>query len=258
MESEIQHADEDEIQEQIIIELDGSGSKITSTMDTRAAACGIFPCESIHESERQSAEKTERREPPHSEPEVCGTPEEPNCHLELLFNLEPVTSVHNLKGLRQLFDAVESNVRAPGVSASLYGGLMSLIIMSRLPELRLIVSRELSEDEWDVEVVMEIDHLERLKLGNVQLEPHHLRKRSLLSNFHLWHCPPSCVYCSQAHSSGTYQMVSDPEGRKQILQSNGRCFNAITSARTVGRRDTVPSGVEGLSQVYVRQQLLEP
>lgn len=34
--------------------------------------------------------------------------------------------------------------------------------------------------------------------------------------------------------------------------------NAITSARTVGRRDAMPSGVEGLSQVYVRQQLLEP
>ena len=36
--------------------------------------------------------------------------------------------------------------------------------------------------------------------------------------------PPSCVYCSQAHSSGTCQTVSDPEGRKQILRTSERCF----------------------------------
>ena len=81
-----------------------------------------------------------------------------NRHIELLLHLEPVTSVRNLKG--QLFDAVESNMRglkALRVSASSYGGLMSPILMSRLPsELRLIVSRELSENEWNVEVVMEI------------------------------------------------------------------------------------------------------
>ena len=78
----------------------------------------------------------------------------------ILLHLEAVTSTYNLKGLRQHFDAVESNVRglkALGVSASSYGGLLSPILMSRLSsELRLIISRELTEEEWDIEVVMEI------------------------------------------------------------------------------------------------------
>ena len=48
-----------------------------------------------------------------------------NRHMDLLLNLEAVTSQHNLKGLRHLFDMVESNVRglrALGVPSSSYGG----------------------------------------------------------------------------------------------------------------------------------------
>ena len=48
-----------------------------------------------------------------------------NRHMDLLLHLEPVTSQHNLKGPRQIFDVVESNVRglrALGVPASSYGG----------------------------------------------------------------------------------------------------------------------------------------
>ena len=76
-----------------------------------------------------------------------------NCHMDLLLNLEGVTSQHNLKGLRQLCDVVESNVRglrALGVPSSSYGGLLSPILISKLPpELRLIINRELNEGEWD-------------------------------------------------------------------------------------------------------------
>lgn len=74
-----------------------------------------------------------------------------NRHMDLLLHLEPVTSQHNLKKLRQLFDAVDSNVRglrALRVPASSYGGLLSSIHVSHLPPgLRLNVSRALSEDE---------------------------------------------------------------------------------------------------------------
>ena len=64
-----------------------------------------------------------------------------------------MTSQHNLKGLRQIFDVVESNVRglrALGVPAGSYGGLLSSILMARLPpELRLIVSREMRVNDGD-------------------------------------------------------------------------------------------------------------
>ena len=80
--------------------------------------------------------------------------------MDLLLNLEAANSQCNVSGLRQLFDVVESNVmvlQVLGVPASSYGGLLSSIFISKLPtELRLIVSRELNESEWDFESMMQI------------------------------------------------------------------------------------------------------
>ena len=160
-----------------------------------------------------------------------------NRHMELLLHLEAVTSVHDLKELRQLFDAVESNVRglkALGVSATSYGGLLSPILMSRLPsDLRLIISRELSSDEWDVEVVMEIIQREieaRERSAGAMTSPgkKYTSPRPPPTALSLTTgaspVPPSCVYCGQAHPSGTCQTISDPEERKQNLRRSGRCF----------------------------------
>ena len=48
-------------------------------------------------------------------------------------------------------------LKALGVPSSSYGGLLSSILISKLPpELRQIVSRELSEGEWDFELMMNI------------------------------------------------------------------------------------------------------
>ena len=160
-----------------------------------------------------------------------------NRHMELLLHLEAVTSVHNLKGLRQLYDVVESNVRgqkALGVSASSYGGLLSPILMSRLPsDLHLIVSRELSKDEWDVEVVMEIFRREiearecsagaTAAQGKKSTSPRP-PPTALSLTAGATPAQPSCMYCGQAHTSGACHVVNDPEGRKQILRMSGRCF----------------------------------
>ena len=83
-----------------------------------------------------------------------------NRHMDLLLHLDTVASQHNLKGLRHLFDIVESNVRglrALGVPSDSYGGLLSSILINKLPpELRLIVSRELSEADWDLDKILRI------------------------------------------------------------------------------------------------------
>ena len=67
-----------------------------------------------------------------------------NKHMDNLLSLEPVGSHHNVKSLRHLFDSVEAQVRGLrglGVPSESYGGLLSSIIMNKLPpEIRLIVS----------------------------------------------------------------------------------------------------------------------
>ena len=115
-----------------------------------------------------------------------------NRHMDLLLNLEGVMLQHNLKGLRQLYDAGESNVRglrSLGVSSSNYGGLLSSILISKLPpELCLIVSRELSEGEWDFESMMKI--IEREVEARSGLQEHQLRsQRSPLGGY------PPLHYC---------------------------------------------------------------
>ena len=35
---------------------------------------------------------------------------------------------------------------------------------------------------------------------------------------------PTCVYCSQSHPSLSCQTVREPEERKQMLHTSGRCF----------------------------------
>ena len=68
-----------------------------------------------------------------------------NRHMDILLNLDAVTSQHDLKGLRKLYNVVESNVRglrALGVQSSSYGGLLTPVLISKLPsDLRLIIIR---------------------------------------------------------------------------------------------------------------------
>ena len=81
-------------------------------------------------------------------------------HMDALLNLTSVTSHHDLRGLRRLYDSVEANIRglrALGVASESYGGLLTSILMNKLPpEIRLIISRDLTEDRWDMEKVMKI------------------------------------------------------------------------------------------------------
>jgi len=80
--------------------------------------------------------------------------------MDLLMNIDPVTSPHNLKAVRHLYDIVESQVhclKSLGVPARTYGSLFSSVLMNKLPqELRLIVSRHVSEDEWNLDAIMTV------------------------------------------------------------------------------------------------------
>ena len=73
-------------------------------------------------------------------------------HMDVLFNTEPVVSQHNLKSLCHLYDQIESHVRnlwLLGVSPDSYGSLLSSVLLSKLPqELRLIISRQTSDDDF--------------------------------------------------------------------------------------------------------------
>ena len=75
-------------------------------------------------------------------------------------NIDPVTSQHNLKGLRHLYDTVESQVpslKSLGVTADSYGSLFSSVFVNKLPqELRLTISHQIREDKWAIAAIMKV------------------------------------------------------------------------------------------------------
>ena len=87
-----------------------------------------------------------------------------STHMENLANLRVVSSDANVTGLRKLFDERESSVRSLeslGVEANSYGSLLVPIIMNRLPhQLKLVTSRNLSSDLWDLTELLKIMKLE--------------------------------------------------------------------------------------------------
>ena len=78
-----------------------------------------------------------------------------NKHMEQLLHVENVTSQHDVRGLRRLYDIVESNVRSLkslGVESDSYGSLLSAALMNKLPsEMRLTASKKFAtKDTWSL------------------------------------------------------------------------------------------------------------
>ena len=133
-----------------------------------------------------------------------------NRHMEILLKLEPVTSPTNLRALRTLYDRVESHVRglkSLGVSAGSYGSLLSSVLMEKLPsELRLIISRAITEDQWDLETLLqiverEIDARER-SAGIVHshtAQQRRMSKEQPTTSTLISAQGMTCVYCNESH-----------------------------------------------------------
>lgn len=155
-------------------------------------------------------------------------------HMDMLLNIDAVTSQHNLKGLRHLYDVVESQVRglkSLGVSADTYGSLLSSVLMNKLPqELRLIISRQVREEEWTLDGIMEITEREitaRERALSNSCQPSRRSMREPLTASTLFSSGsvnPKCSYCRQSHSSSSCKTVVNAAERKQILRRTGRCF----------------------------------
>ena len=83
-----------------------------------------------------------------------------SSHMNKLIKIEKVTSVHNIKELRNLHDKVESHVRsliAIGINSEHYGALLIPIILDKLPDdIRLVISRKLGKETWKIEEFMKI------------------------------------------------------------------------------------------------------
>ena len=172
-------------------------------------------------------------------------------HMEILMNIESVTSSRDLKGLRKLHDSVESHVRsltAIGVNPTSYGSLLVPVLLNKLPpELQLIASRKVAEEDWNLAPLLKIIEEEIAARERVQTKPSQVaqpqgQRKNAEQNFPtattlVSNMAPSalmCCFCQQPHPPAKCATVTQIEARKQILKRSGRCFRCLRKGH-IGR-----------------------
>ena len=154
--------------------------------------------------------------------------------MESLLGIEQVSSIRDVKGLRQVFDKIESHVRSLsslGVDSAAYGSLLAPVLMKRIPqEIALIISREVKEDSWNLDDLLKIIEREIQARERTTQDANGAARRpnrepatatALLTDNSV---SALCCFCNKPHASQACRTVSTIEQRKQCLRRSGRCF----------------------------------
>ncbi len=135
--------------------------------------------------------------------------------MEALLTVQGVTSHHDIKGLQKLHDSVEAYIRglrALRVPAQTYGGLLTSVLVNKLPpELRLVVTRGMTGDVWDLDRLMTIleQEVSARECAFIPSTPRRTQPRLptaatlVANNPGFREGQVSCVYCSQEHTSNS-------------------------------------------------------
>ena len=79
-------------------------------------------------------------------------------HMDTLLNIKAVTSDQNVRGLRWLYNETESHIlslKALEVRPDTYGTMLSSVFLNKLPpELYLIISRNVTDEELNIETLL--------------------------------------------------------------------------------------------------------
>ena len=170
-----------------------------------------------------------------------------STHMNELLKLKKIHSDKDLSAIRRFYDDIEANVRSLqslGIDSRNYGSLLSPLIMERLPhELKLIVSRNIKQDIWDLTKLLEIMNEEIRARENCSTpnstlpEPQDKDGKNEFFDFsrdvpysgsalYTSQSKPkvSCVFCRSPHWSDKCSVITDIEARKAFLRKGGRCF----------------------------------
>ena len=161
-----------------------------------------------------------------------------SAHMESLLRISKIASRDNIKGLRMLYNHVEScvrNLKSLKLDTSGYGSLLIPILKDRLPdEITMIISRKFGEEIWTLDKVMEYFNSELRAQENcsastssrsIPNESHRKGGNYTTSGLFGQTNKVACVYCSkEGHSSSKCSSVSNCQSRKAILRRNKRCF----------------------------------
>jgi len=162
-------------------------------------------------------------------------------HMDELIKI-PVCTNDRPQSLRSVYDQITVHIRglaALEITSEQYGSLLMPMIMSKLPsDIRLQVARELTDENWKIDKLMEVIHKEvearessegtKIKSQPVNPKPHvQSHGPPISSAFVTQGHNIQCVYCSDHHYSASCDKVKFAKDRKDILLKGGRCFNCL-------------------------------
>ena len=101
-----------------------------------------------------------------------------NKHMDALLQVEAVVSSQSTRALRRLFDNISCHVRSLislGIESDSYGSLLWSVLLNKIPaDLQLMVSRKVSEADWNLNLLMaaiEEEITARERVGEDQYRP---------------------------------------------------------------------------------------
>ena len=149
----------------------------------------------------------------------------------------------DIKGLRNLYDQIESSVRnlqTLKVNANSYSSLLVPLINEKLAtDVRVIIARIFKSEVWDlnemIEVLkLEIESRERLLAASTSF----VDKQENEFSYEKFSSPAlysthksivkssktSCAFCGSKHSSNKCLLISETSARKKSIKQKGLCF----------------------------------
>ena len=157
-----------------------------------------------------------------------------SSHMNKILNISPVYSPNN-RSLRELYDNVESNMRALenlGVSYEQFGSLLIRIILEKLPNMiKLQISRKLESDNWNIQDFLDCVNEEFLARENYEyLKRENFEYPKPRSTFFTSSKVKCCVFCKKNnHYSNQRKIITDVKLRFGFLKKNHFCFNYFKS-----------------------------
>ena len=160
------------------------------------------------------------------------------AHMTKLLKIEKVSASRNVRELRDLYDHVESQMRALQSSGTLpdhYGPLLIPIISERLPDdIKLEISRKLGTSTWKIDDFMQLWKNEITARESCNLDPSRSKSEEDSRPFTteaLFSGARSlvCSFCGQSHYHDKCTVVTDLSERKEIVRKKRLCFKCLFS-----------------------------
>ena len=163
-----------------------------------------------------------------------------SAHMESLLKINKIKSRENIKGLRMLYNHVESCVRnLPSLKLDTtgYGSLLISILKDRLPDdITMIIARKFGGNTWTLDQVMKHFNDELRAQENCasmtasKYINHNSYKNQFTTSGLYTEARNACIYCNKDdHYASKCTTVSSSESRKAILRRKGRRFICLDS-----------------------------